>query len=169
MKDISTEDLSCSHKGELRKKPSVYNEYLSDIICTIYECGPFSSPSSNGIVSISISGDISFSQETFNITTEAEIKLPEEIHELIEEFNFLPDQATFTSTYDRSISTSGLEAWAIIIISIVVGLILLLVLILALVKLGFFRRKSIDEQENEDTQKGSENPEEEPMWQTGGN
>ena len=83
------------------------------------------------------------------------VSVPEDIQELIEEFNMLPDEARFISHYDLDISTSALSELTIIILAVAGGLVLLLIIILALVKMGFFRRRSIEEQENEDLKKES--------------
>ena len=142
---------------------------FADVVCSVYNCGSFSLLSNNNVATLSITGDVIRVSETFNITSEAVVSVPEDIQELIEEFNTLPDEARFISHYDLDISTSALSELTIIILAVAGGLVLLLIIILALVKMGFFRRRSIEEQENEDLKKETDasQPEEESLvWQS---
>ena len=138
--------------------------------CTLVHCGPFSKVTNDNSATISISGSL-LVETNFNITSEARIIVPDSLVQLIEEYNQLPDTATFTTQYE--IVTSGaLPEFVIIIISVCISLLVLLIIIVILVKKNFFKHTTIMEQEesrkpltSEQTQDNLEN-DEDVQWQT---
>ena len=95
---------------------------------------------------ISITGSLVM-ETNINITSEARIIVPDNLVNLMEEHNKLPDMATFTTQYE--IVTSGsVPEFVIIIISVCISLLVLLVIIIILVKKNFFKHTTIMEQED---------------------
>ena len=119
---------------------------------------------------ISITGGLVM-ETNINITSKARIIVPDNLVDLIEEHNKLPDMATFTTQYEI-VTAGAMSEIVIIIISVCISLLVLLVIILILVKKNFFKHQTIMEQEDsrkpltsEQTQDNLDNNDD-IQWQT---
>ena len=119
---------------------------------------------------ISITGSLVM-ETNINITSEARIIVPDNLVDLIEEHNKLPDSATFTTQYEM-VTSGAMSEFVIIIISVCISLLVLLIIIIILVKKNFFKHQTIMEQEDsrkpltsEQTQDNLDNNDD-IQWQT---
>ena len=119
---------------------------------------------------ISISGSL-IKETNINITSEARIIVPDSLVDMIEEYNKLPDTATFTTQYEM-VTSGAMSEFVIIIISVCISLVVLFIIIIILVKKNFFKHTTIMEQEESRKPLTSEqtrdnfNDDEEINWQT---
>ena len=119
---------------------------------------------------ISISGSL-IKETNINITSEARIIVPDSLVDMIEEYNKLPDTATFTTQYEM-VTSGAMSEFVIIIISVCISLVVLIIIIIILVKKNFFKHTTIMEQEESRKPLTSEqtrdnfNDDEEINWQT---
>ena len=119
---------------------------------------------------ISISGSL-IKETNINITSEARIIVPDSLVDIIEEYNKLPDTATFTTQYEM-VTSGAMSEFVIIIISVCISLVVLIIIIIILVKKNFFKHTTIMEQEESRKPLTSEqtrdnfNDDEEINWQT---
>ena len=121
---------------------------------------------SDSSATISITGNLlEETKSSMNLTSEARIIVPESIEQLLEPYNQLPDEAFFTTKILPDVMTSGFTL-TVIIISAVVALLILLTIIFILVKWDFFKRTSIEEQEQEDSRKPLTEDKEEIDWKS---
>ena len=156
--DDKPEVLKCSNDEDLG---------FNGILCVKFICGTFSMTTSDNSATISITGNlIQETKTSMNLTSEARIIVPANIKQLLEPFNQLPDEASFTTKILPDVTTSGFTL-TVIIISAVVALLILLIIICILVKWDFFKRTTIEEQEQEDSQKPlTEEKEDEMDWKS---
>ena len=182
MTDQNLKEIECirpniqfpsSSKAVVDDKPKVLkctnDEDLgyNGILCVKFICGTFSMTSSDNSATISITGNLLQETKTsMNLTSGARIIVPSNIEQLLEPYNQLPDEATFTTKILPDVTTSGLTI-TVIIISSVVALLILLIIICILVKWDFFKRRTIEEQEQEDSQKPlTEHKEDDMDWKS---
>ena len=143
--------LKCASTGDgSRPKKRFSDKNYSDknpgTNCTFVNCGPFSMNTNDNSATISITGTLIQETNNINITSKASIIVPDSLIQIIEEFNTLPDSATFTTQYEV-VTTGAIPEFVIIIISVCISLIVLLLIIIILVKKNFFKHTTIMEQE----------------------